>query len=202
MSATSCTSGIDPSGKVAVVRPDMTSSRGSRRQLLDVRREPLVEELQRLVRHRAALATGGVGRSSPCSSRAERLVIGFGNAEQIGDHHQRERVRVVADELALAAVEELVDLAIGELPHELLVLLQALRRDQPQQQPAVRGVLRRIERRQLIAERQRVAVLVDDRADVVAFERQPGTSRTARPPCCTTRTSRGRCRPASPRRSR
>ncbi len=65
-------------------------------------------------------------------------------------------------ELALAPGEELVDLAIGEPPHELLVLLEALRRDQPHQQAAVRGVLRRIERRQLIAERQLVAVLLDD----------------------------------------
>ncbi len=87
-------------------------------------------------------------------------MVGFGNAEQIGDDEQGERVRVVVDELALTPVEELVDLTIGEPPHELLVLLEALRRDQPHQEPAVSGVLRRIERGQLIAERQLVAVLL------------------------------------------
>ena len=102
---------------------------------------------------------------------AERLVVCFGHAEQVGDDEQRERVRVLVHELALTPGDELVDLAIGEPPHELLVLLEALRRDQPHQQPAVRGVLRRIERGQLIAERQAVAVLLDDVADVVALER-------------------------------
>ena len=65
----------------------------------------------------------------------------------------------VADELALAAAEERVELAVGEAPHELLVLLQALRRDQPHEQGAVIRVLRRIERGQLVAHRQLVAVL-------------------------------------------
>ena len=49
--------------------------------------------------------------------------------------------------------------------------LQALRRDQPHQQRAVRGVHRRVERRELVAHRQLVAVLLDERADVVADER-------------------------------
>ena len=62
-------------------------------------------------------------------------MVGFGDAEQVGDHQERERVGVVVHEFAFAPPDELVDLAIGELPHELLVLLEALRRDQPQQQP-------------------------------------------------------------------
>ena len=53
---------------------------------------------------------------------AEHLVIGLGHAEQVGDHEQRERARELADELALAVGDELVDLAIGEPPHERLVL--------------------------------------------------------------------------------
>ena len=68
-------------------------------------------------------------------------MVVLGHAEQVGDDEHRERLRVPVDELALAAVEELVDLAIGEPPHELLVLVQALRRDQAHEQPAVRGVV-------------------------------------------------------------
>ena len=106
----------------------------------------------------------------------EHLVIGFRHAEQVGDHEQRERTRELADELTLAVGDELVDLPIREPPHELLVLAQALRRDQPHQQRAVRGVHRRVERRELVAERQLVAVLLDERAHVVADERhgKPG----------------------------
>ncbi len=42
------------------------------------------------------------------------------------------------------------------------------------------GVARRIERRQLVAERQRVAVLLDERTHVVAFERDRETGERAR----------------------
>ena len=55
--------------------------------------------------------------------------------------------------------DELVDLPVGEPPHELLVLAEPLRRDQPHQQRAVRGVHGRVERRELVAHRQLVAVL-------------------------------------------
>ncbi len=93
-------------------------------------------------------------------------------AEKVGDGEHGERLAVVADELAAAAVDELVDLAIGEPPHELLVVVQPLRRDQPHQQRAVQRVLRRIEGEDLVAERQLVAVLLDQRAHVVvALER-------------------------------
>ena len=127
--------------------------------LLDVGGEAVVEELQRLVRHLAAVCAGpGIGVLA-LELGSEHVVIGFGDAEQIGDDEQREGLRVVVDELARAPGVELVDLTIGQLPHELLVLLEALRRDQPQQEPALRGVLRRVERRQLIAERQLIAIL-------------------------------------------
>ena len=99
------------------------------------------------------------------------LVVGFGDAEQVGDDQQREGIRVLVDELAFTASQELVDLAIGEPPHELLVLVEPLGCDQPQQQRPLRGVLGGIERRQLVAERQPVAVQLDDLADVVALER-------------------------------
>ena len=81
------------------------------------------------------------------------LVVLFGHAQQVGDDQQGEGAGEVGDELALPSCEELVDLAIGELLHELLVLLEPLRRDQPHQQRTVCGVLRRIERRDLIVHR-------------------------------------------------
>jgi hypothetical protein len=73
-------------------------------------------------------------------------VVCFRHAEQVGDDEEGERVRVLLHEIALAPRGELVDLAIGEPPHELLVLLETLRRDQPPQQRSMGGVLRRIER--------------------------------------------------------
>ena len=66
---------------------------------------------------------------------------------------------------------------------------------------AVIRVLGRVERRELVAERQLVAVLLDELADVVALERRPGSRGTDRSPSCTTRTSRCRGTPRSPRRT-
>ena len=48
--------------------------------------------------------------------------------------------------------DELVDLAVGEPPHELLVLLQPLRRDQPHEQAPVLRVLGRVHGGHLVAE--------------------------------------------------
>ena len=54
------------------------------------------------------------------------------------------------------------------------------------------GVLRRVERRELVAERQLVAVLLDQVADVVAVERHREARERSGRPSCTTRTSRCR----------
>ena len=80
------------------------------------------------------------------------------------------------DELALARGEELVEDVVGELPHRVLVLLEALGGDQPHQQCAVIGVRRRVEGRQLVAERNLVAMLLDQVGDIVTLERygEPG----------------------------
>ena len=160
--------------------------------VLDVRGELLVEELERVVRERLVpvLADGAGLLARPGTEPlAEQFVVALRYAEQVGDDEHGERLAVRADELAVAAVDELVDLTIGEPPHELLVLAQPLRRDQPHQQRAVRGVDRRVEREQLVADRQRVAVLLDERADVVALERRREIRGTARSASCTTRTS-------------
>ena len=140
--------------------------------VLDVGRELLVEELERAVHHR--VVAGAADRAATAAAARERgaehLVIALGHAEQVGDHEHGERAGVLGDELALAVGDELVELTVRQAPHELLVLLQALRRDQAHEQRSLRGVVRRIERRELVAHRQLVAVLVDERAHVVAFE--------------------------------
>ena len=102
---------------------------------------------------------------------AEPLVVLLGHAEQIGDDVERERTGEVADELALAPLDELVDLAVGVAPHEVFVLAQPLGRDEPHQQAPVRLVPGVVHDRDLVAERQLVTVLVDQLADVVALER-------------------------------
>ena len=103
-------------------------------------------------------------------------MVGFRHAEQVGDDQQGERLRVLLDELAPSRGEELVELTVGERPHERLVLLEAFRRDQPHQQSSVVGVRRWIEGHEVLVHRQLVSVLLDEHADVVAVERdgKPG----------------------------
>ena len=60
---------------------------------------------------------------------AEPLVVLLGHAEQVGDDEHGERLGVGADELAVAVGDELVELLVGEAPHERLVVLEPLRRD-------------------------------------------------------------------------
>ena len=140
--------------------------------LLDVGREAVVEELE------GRVAEGALPRAAEPLRRpvpalqllAERLVVGLGHAEEVGDDVQRERPGEVLDELALAPRDELVDLAVGVAPHEVLVLLEALRGDQAHQHAAMVLVLRRVHRGDLVAEGQLVAVGLDEVADVVALE--------------------------------
>ena len=94
ISAASPTSGVDPSGKVAVARPVRMSFAGLTAAVLDVLAEPLVEELERLVLHVF------VHRRQPI---AEQRVVGLGHALEIGDDGEREGLRVGADELAPTA---------------------------------------------------------------------------------------------------
>ena len=142
--------------------------------VLDVRGELLVEELERVVRELGvAGAADGAGLFARPGAEplTKQLVVALRYAEQVGDDEHGERLPVPADELGAAAFDELVDLAVGEAPHERFVLAKPLRRDEAHEQRAVRGVDRRVEGEKLIAERQLVAVLLDQRTDVVAFER-------------------------------
>ena len=99
------------------------------------------------------------------------------DAEEVGNDEQRERVGVVADELALAPCDELVDLAVGQPPYEVLVLLQPLRRELAHEQVPVVTVLGRVHRDDLVAEGQLVAVLLNQLADVVATLERNGKAR-------------------------
>ena len=137
-SAASFTSGVEPSGNVAVANPLRMSLRGSRRR-------SSMYSLNCSYRNSSGLCADVLvhGRQP----LAEQLVVGLGHALEVGDDGQRERLRVLADHLERARRRRSVDQLIGEAPHEVLVLLEALRRDEPHQQVPVRGVVRRVEGR-------------------------------------------------------
>ena len=80
-------------------------------------------------------------------------MVGFGDALEVGDDREREGLGVGPDDLERPLIGEGVDESVGELPHEVLVLLEALRRDEPHQEVTMRRVVRRVERGQLVAER-------------------------------------------------
>ena len=113
--------------------------------LFHVLGQALVEELEGRVAHGAragAAQTFFPVVATALELLAEPFVVLFGNAQEIGDDVEREGSGEIADELALAPLHELVDLTVGVAPHEVFVLAQPLRRDQPHQEPAVRLVLR------------------------------------------------------------
>jgi hypothetical protein len=141
-----------------------TTSIAARRgaTLLDVTGEVGVQVHEHPV---AALAALGNSTGEAPHPAAERRVVLARNAEQVGDHQQREGVRVGPAELDLAAVDELVDQLLGEARHELLVVLEAVRREELVEQRPVPGVLGRIEGDEHVAERDFVAAIFDDILD-------------------------------------
>ena len=178
---TSTTSGVEPSGYIAVASPVSTSSRGFCAAVLDVVAELLVGPLQRVGRDRLVVEAADVGAGAlGAECLAELLVVLLGHAEQVGDHQQRERPGVGGQELALAVGDELVDVAVGQPPHEVLVLLQPLGRQQPAQQRPRIGVVRRIHRDHVLVHRDLGAVLLELRADVVALGHERDRGERAR----------------------
>ncbi len=137
-----------------------------------------------MVHRVAGAAADRAGRVEQLTS--EIVVVGLRHSEQVRDDEHREGVAEVGDEFTAISGERLVVLTIGKAPHELLVLLEAFRRDHLRQQRPVIGVYRRIQARQLIIERQFVAVLGDQFGDVVALEgngktrKRPGDRRARR----------------------
>jgi len=98
-------------------------------------------------------------------------VVGLGHPEKIGDDEHREGLRERVDELALIGADELVELLISQPPHERLVVLEPLGRDQPHEQRALTGVHRRVHRDHVLVHREPIAIAIDDVADVVTLER-------------------------------
>ena len=127
--------------------------------VLDVLREVPVEPLQRVEPHLllagAELARRAVQEAEPF---AEPLVVGLGYAEDVGDDQQRERLGVGGDELAPTEAQELVELPIREPPHEVLVLPEAERGEQPHEQRPLSSVIGRIHRDHVLVHRELVAI--------------------------------------------
>ena len=96
-------------------------------------------------------------------------MILLGHPEKVGNDQKRERPRVRRQELTLAVGDELVDVAVGQPPHEVLVLLQPLGRQQSGKNRPCVGVLRRIHRDHVLEHGNFGAVLLELRADVVTF---------------------------------
>jgi hypothetical protein len=74
----------------------------------------------------------------------------------------------------MAIGDELVELAINQLPHEVLVFFESLRRQQTAQQSSRVCVRRRVHDDQVLVDREHVAVRLDLSGDVVTLglERQ------------------------------
>ena len=84
--------------------------------LFDIRREDLVEVLQRGFVHRLLGIAHRAAVGAACEPLEEIGAILFGHAQQVGDDAQRERAREALDELALTRCEEVVEDVVGELP--------------------------------------------------------------------------------------
>ena len=140
--------------------------------VLDVGGEPVVEPREGVELLRRLLVAEPPGRAAvQAEALPEPLVVGLGHPEEVGDRQHGERLRVGADELAATVGDELVELLIGETPHERLVLLQPLRRDEAHQQAPLARVLGRVHGDEVLVHRELVAVAFDDVAHVVAFQR-------------------------------
>ena len=95
--------------------------------VLDVGVELVVQPLQRVVRGWRLFAE--LADQFAREDGTELVVVLRRYAEKIGNDQQGERLRVVLEELACPAVDERVELLVGQPPHEVLVLLEALGRD-------------------------------------------------------------------------
>ena len=107
--------------------------------VLDVLGELLVEPRQRVLAHaalgRVADLADGLAQAE---ALAEALVVLLGHAEHVGDHEHGEGLRVGADELAAPVGDELVELLVGEAPHERLVVLEPPGGEQPHEDGPLR----------------------------------------------------------------
>ena len=89
------------------------------------------------------------------------------HAQKVGNDEHGKGLGEIVHELAFAARQKRVDLLIGKLPHEILVFLEASRRDQRHQKRPVGGVDWRVHRRQLVEEGGLVAELLDQLGNIL-----------------------------------
>ena len=106
----------------------------------DVASERVLEEGQRVTGDVAPLFLEPIELAVEPGAESGHVI--FRNAQEVSDHQAGERRCVLATELDLAVIDELVDLLVGEPPHEVLVLLHLLRREEPPHQTPVVVVLR------------------------------------------------------------
>ena len=133
--------------------------------VLDVGGELLLEELQGIVRDRLGFRHVVV----LCGQRRQEGLVILGRyAQQVGDDQQGQRLGVLPKELAVARLDELIEGAVGQRPHERLVLLEPPWRHQLAEQGANPGVRRWVESAQEVTERHLTAMLDDLLGDVVA----------------------------------
>jgi hypothetical protein len=138
--------------------------------VLEIADELVVEPRQRVEADQIAVE-GTDLRSGPRRAQyhAELLVVLLRHAQHVGDDQQRERLCVGAEELALARGDEVVETLVGEAPHEVLVLLESARGQQPVEQRAGVGVVGRIHGDHVLEHRHLRPVGADLLGDVVTF---------------------------------
>lgn len=95
----------------------------------------------------------------------------LGYAQHVGDHEHGEWLGVRTDELALPTSDELVDLLIGQAPHECLVVPQPFRSQETHDERPLTRVHGLVHGHHVLVHRELVPVRVDDVPDVVALER-------------------------------
>ncbi len=169
---TSASSGVEPSGKVAMGDLGEGVVGGTAPAVLHVLGEPPLEVCHVATR---VLRPVDVAQHRRVERVAEFGVVALGHPEDVGDRERGVRLGIAVHELAATLHEERVDLPVGQPPEELLVLPEASRGDEAREQVTVPLVLRRIERDDVVAERIEVAIPLDQLGDVVAagLDRQP-----------------------------
>src|SRR5262249_523633 len=93
----------------------------------DMGGELFIEVLQRIVRTRERIVLDPANDLAR-KDRPEFLMVFWWDSQQIGDHEAGKWSRVLMQELTRSAGYELVELCIGEPPHEVFVFLEPLGR--------------------------------------------------------------------------
>ncbi len=96
--------------------------------------------------------------------------------EQIGDHHRRERLAIVDDQLTMPAAQEHIQAGVGQAGHFGFIFLEPLRSHQPPQQTSLGLMLRPVLGHHELVEHPMVTVVLHLLGDVIC----PGLHRKRR----------------------